>query len=192
MMNHEVPIEVSARHVHLSEHDFKLLFGESGSLTVYKDISQPTQFASNEHVEIVGPKGSLKVRIVGPLRADTQVELSTTDCRQIGLEPLIRVSGDLNGSTGCKIRSQKAEIELRQGVIVAQRHLHISPAEAQKYGLKHGDTISISTSGGRPITFHNVFVRSRAGIDKMSFMIDTDEANAAGLTSGSVGKIVST
>lgn len=189
MTKHKVPIEVSARHLHLSAFDFTRLFGESGSLTIYKKISQPNQFAANEMVEVNGPKGSLKLRVVGPLREETQIELSATDCKKLGIPVVLRISSDLKGTPGCLLVGPASKVELSYGVIVPQRHLHISPSEAKEFGLNHGDKISVSTSGTRPITFHDVYVRSREGIDSMSLMIDTDEANAAGLKGNEIAVI---
>jgi len=188
MIRHKVPIEVSARHIHLSAEDMKILFGSKAELTVKRQISQPGQFAANEMVTIVGPKGALALRVVGPFRQETQVELSITDCRQLGLEPVIHVSGDLANTPGCLLRGPVNELKLTRGVIVPQRHLHIAPAQATKWGLKHGDIISIRTTGERAMTFHHVFVKSRKGVDELSFMLDVDEANAANIRTGDTGE----
>ncbi|OHA54805.1 MAG: hypothetical protein A2388_01620 [Candidatus Veblenbacteria bacterium RIFOXYB1_FULL_43_13] len=184
MTHRSVPIEVSARHIHLSPEHLAALFGNNAALTVFKKISQPGQFAANEAVTILGSKGRLNLRVVGPARPETQVELSSTDAIFLGLKPALRVSGDLNNTSGCRLQGPAGKLELNHGVVVAQRHLHISPQEAYEFGLKHGDIISIKTESTRPVTFHNVYVRSRDGIDELSFMIDTDEANAAGLKGG--------
>ncbi len=190
MIHNSVPIEVSARHIHLSAKHLAKLFGKSYKLKVYRQISQPGQFAAREFVTIVGKRGKIKVRVVGPTRKNTQVELTITDCRQLGLEPILSVSGNLKGSSGCILRGPAGNVNLKRGVIVAQRHLHISPIQARKYHLKHGDLISIKTKGLRSVTWHNVYVQSRAKIDELSFMLDTDEANAAGLTGGEQGVII--
>lgn len=184
MTHRSVPIEVSARHIHLSPEHLAALFGNNAALTVFKKISQPGQFAANEVVTILGSKGRLNLRVVGPARPETQVELSSTDAIFLGLKPALRVSGDLNNTSGCRLQGPAGKLELNHGVVVAQRHLHISPQEAHEFGLKHGDIISIKTESTRSVTFHNVYVRSRDGIDELSFMIDTDEANAAGLKGG--------
>lgn len=185
-----VLVEVSARHVHLSRADAEALFGAGAELHPRKKISQPGQFAAEETVVVIGSRGQLSVRVVGPLRSETQVELAASDCRALGLEPALRVSGTLQGTPGATLEGPRGRVSLRRGVIVAQRHLHVSPDQAAKLGVAHGDRISIRTSGPRPVTFHDVAVRSREGIDELSFMIDTDEANAAGLTGGEAGEIV--
>jgi len=185
-----VLVEVSARHIHLSQADLAKLFGPEAKLQVEHELSQPGQFAAVEKVTIVGPKGKLNCRIIGPVRPATQVELSATDCRLLGLPVVLRVSGTLSGTPGVKLEGPAGSFELSDGVIVAQRHLHISPKQAKDWGLKHGDVISIKTSGLRPVTWHDVFVRSREGIDELSFMIDTDEANAGGLVTGDKGELI--
>lgn len=190
MTHNSVPIEISARHIHLSASDLAALFGQGSELTVLKKISQPGQFAANETVSIIGPKAELQLRIVGPIRQETQVELSLTDAMSLGLEVQTRVSGDLKNTPGGRLVGPRGTVDLKQGVIISQRHLHISPQQASSYDLKHGDIISVKTSGARPVTFHGVFVRSRDGVDELSFMIDTDEANAAGLKGGEAGIIV--
>lgn len=190
MVSRNVLIEVSARHIHLSQEHLLALFGDKYELNVAKPISQPKQFAAQECVEVIGEAGKLKVRVIGPVRAETQVELASSDCRRLGLNCALRLSGTLDGTPGCVLEGPKGRVTLRQGVIVAQRHLHVSPSQAGELGIKHGDTISIRTSGERPVTFHNVAVRSQEGKDDMSFMIDTDEANAAGLRGGEFGEIL--
>jgi putative phosphotransacetylase len=190
MAEHKVLIEVSARHIHLSAEHLEALFGKGAELHVYKKISQPNQFAAVEKVTLVGPKGKLDLRVVGPLRSETQAELSVSDCRTLGLPVVLRVSGNLADTAGAIIEGPQGKVELKQGVIVAQRHLHINPKQAALFGLKHGDVVSVKTNSTRPVTFHDVFVRSREGVDEMSFMIDTDEANAAGINSGEEGIII--
>ena len=185
------PVEVSARHLHLCREHWEVLFGPGAELHEAKKISQPGQFGAKERVDVVGPRGRLSCRVVGPLRKETQVELSVTDCRAIGVDAVLRVSGDLNGTSGARLEGPQGAVELKQGVVVARRHLHINPKQAAEWGLKHGDAVSIRTSGTRPILFHDVFVRSREGLDELSFMIDTDEANAAGLIGAEAGEIVS-
>ena len=190
MAERKVLIEVSARHLHLSQEHMMALFGPDSELHIRKTISQPGQFAAHEIVAVIGPKSILPVRVVGPIRSETQVELTAGDCRALGIEVALRVSGTLDNTPGCMLEGPKGRVTLRQGVIVAQRHLHVSPAQAESLGLKHGDKVSIRTIGTRPVTFHDVFVRSRAGVDELSFMIDTDEANAAGLRGGEEGILV--
>lgn len=190
MIKTKVPIEVSARHAHLSAEHLVKLFGLPAKLTVFKEISQPGQFAANEFVTVVGPKGELRLRVVGPVREQTQVELTLTECKQLGLAAEIRVSGKLDKTGAGRLRGPAGEVELKQGLIIAQRHLHLEPQLAQDWGLRHGDIIAVKTTGLRPLIFHDVYVRSRPGVDKLSFMIDTDEANAAGLKGGEEGIVV--
>lgn len=190
MAERKVPVEVSARHVHLSPDHLEILFGKGVALQPERDISQPGQFAAKEKVTVVGPKGQLSVRVVGPTRRETQVELATSDCRAIGVEPVLRVSGTLSGTAAAKLVGPVGEVPLTQGVMVAQRHLHVNPQQAADLGLAHGDVVSVRTNSSRPVTFHDVFVRSRAGVDELSFMIDTDEANAAGLKGGETGRLI--
>lgn len=187
-----VPIEVSARHIHLSVQDRDILFGEGYEPKVAKEISQPGQFALEEMLKVVGPKNSFEhVRIIGPFRQYTQLEISMTDGYWLGIRPQIARSETLERSIGgVNLVGPQGEIELQSGVIVAQRHLHISPAQAKEWGLKDLGIVSIRAGGVRGLVFDNVVVRSRKGIDELSFMIDTDEANAAGVKQGDQGEIV--
>lgn len=189
MLEHKVPIEVSARHIHLSPEHLEVLFGGGAQLHTLRNISQPGQFAAEEKITVVGPKGQLSVRVVGPVREQTQVELAVSECRLLGIEPVLRVSGSLQGTSAVTLVGPAGKVELTQGVIVAQRHLHINPREAAEWGLRHGNIISIKTTGLRPVTFHDVYVVSREKIDELSFMIDVDEANAAGLKGGEMAVI---
>ena len=187
------PIEISARHIHVSASDVEKLFGAGATLTPLKKISQPDQFLARERVVLRGPKGEIpNVAIVGPARKETQVELSKTDAVRLGVsETPIAVSGAIAESVGgLTLVGSTGTVQLSRGVMIAQRHLHVSPDEAQRLGLQHGDRISIRTNAARPITFHDVAVRSREGIDSLAFHIDTDEANAAGLQHGDTGEIV--
>lgn len=186
------PIEVSARHLHLSPADFTVLFGKGATLTTMMKISQPGQFAANETVKVIGPKGEFpSVRIVGPLRDESQLEIAKTDGFRLGVEPTLAVSGQLKGTTGDVILVGPAgKVVLKHGVIVARRHLHIQPKLAQKYGLQHLSFVTVRTNGTRPVTFHDVVVRSREGIDDLSFQIDTDEGNAAGVTNGDQAEVI--
>lgn len=185
----EVPIEVSARHIHLSPEHVDILFGVGYEFTKLKKISQPGQSASNETVKVSGPKGERKaVRVIIPNREYTQLEVSKTDCYKLGIEPKLAISGDIeNSGGGVTLEGPKGAVELKKGVMVARRHLHVSVEQAQELGLQHMDRVSIQVKGQRGITFHRVVVRSRKGIDELSFMLDTDEANAAGVAEGSKG-----
>ena len=191
MKTFKVPIEVSARHIHLSQTDLEKLFGYGFTLTKKNDLSQSGQFAANETISIAGEKGEIKnVRIIGPVRDDTQLEISITDSYALGMEtPSVRVSGDItNSGKGLKIAGPNGQLDLSNGIIIAQRHLHIEPEKAKEFGIKDGDFLDIKIDGIRSLIFKNVIVRSRANADKFSFQIDTDEANAAGVKTGSEGE----
>lgn len=185
-----VLVETSARHVHLSSQDLETLFGADYQLTNVKDLSQPGQFACKERVTIVGPKRSLEnVSILGPTRSATQVELSMTDARSIGIGAPVRESGDVAGSGSCKIIGPKGAVELPCGVIAAKRHIHATPADAEKFGLKDKQVVSVAVENqGRSLVFGDVVVRVSPTY-AWAMHIDTDEANAAGVTPGTMGKI---
>jgi len=185
----KIPVEVSARHCHLSKKDLGKLFGKGYKPKVLKIISQPGQFAAKEEIKIQGPKGELKVRIVGPLRKETQIELAATDCYKLGLKPVLRVSGNIKGTPGAILIGPKGKIKIKQGVIVAQRHLHLAPNEAKSLKLKSGNLVSVKIKGSRGLIFDNVIVRSGAG-HKKSFQLDTDEGNACGWMPGIKGELI--
>lgn len=179
-MTVKVIAEVSARHVHLSEKDLELLFGKNYILQKKYDLSQPEQFAALEKLEIRGSKNiSLHARVLGPTRAQTQVELSFSDCLLLGIEPVLRLSGDLASSSPVTLVGPQGSVELREGVIVAQRHLHLSETDAQQWQLKDQQEISVKTEGPRELIFHKIKVR--IGNFQTRLHLDTDEANAAGL-----------
>ena len=186
----KVLVETSARHVHVTREHLDILFGEGYELHPKKYLSQPGQYASEERVDVVGPKRTLTgVSILGPVRKETQVELSLTDARTIGVAAPVRESGDIAGSGSCKLVGPKGEVELTEGVIAAMRHLHITPEDAAEMGVQDKQIISVETNcGGRALTFGDVVVRVS---DKFAtrMHIDTDEANAAGI-SGEVEGIV--
>lgn len=173
-------IETSARHVHVTKEALEILFGEGYELTNKKDLSQPGQFACVERVNVVGPKRELaNVSILGPVRSACQVEISATDARSIGVDAVIRESGDIAGTPGCKLVGPKGEIELKEGVIVAKRHIHMTPADAEKFGVKDKEIVSVKAeSAVRGCTFDDVVIRVS---DKfaLAMHIDTDESNAA-------------
>ena len=182
-MKKSVLLETSARHAHLSRRVLDILFGEGYELTHKKDLSQPGQFATNERIQVIGPKGSFpSVSILGPVRPETQVEISATDARSIGLKPPVRESGDLKGSEGCKIVGPKGEVELQDGVIIAKRHIHATPADAEQYGLQ-------VESDGRSLVFGDVVVRVSEKY-ALAMHIDTDESNAAGAVPGMMAEIL--
>ena len=187
----KVLVETSARHVHVTEKDLETLFGAGYQLTKKKDLSQPGQYACVERVDVVGPKKTLSgVSILGPCRNATQVELSLTDARSIGVVAPIRESGDIAGSGACKLVGPCGEVELTEGVIAAKRHIHMTPADAETFGVKDKDTVSVKIDGGdRALTFGEVVVRVS---DKfaLAMHIDTDEANAARISTGMKATIV--
>lgn len=180
----EVPVGVSARHVHVSEADLRTLFGSQSHLTRRNELRQLGQFASEERVNLIGPKGRIDgVRILGPVRSRTQVEISLTDSYKLGVTPPIRNSGDTSGSPGLTIEGPAGSVVIPEGVIVAQRHIHVNPDQAQQLGVSDGQMVRVAASGIRGLVFENVVCRIRA--DFMQEMhIDTDEANAAALKSG--------
>ena len=173
-------IETSARHVHVTQEALEILFGAGYQLTVKKDLSQPGQFASAERVTVVGPKKELAgVSILGPVRAANQVELSATDARSIGVAAVIRESGDIAGTPGCKLIGPAGEVEIAEGVIVAKRHIHMTPADAEQFGVKDKDVVSVKAiSEERGCTFDDVVVRVSTKF-ALAMHIDTDESNAA-------------
>jgi putative phosphotransacetylase len=178
----KVIAEISARHLHLSESDLAKLFGKDYKLKKYKDLSQPGEFAARETVEVIGPKGKFaKVRIIGPSRSKTQVELAASDCRQIGINAVWRISGDHKKTPGAKIKGPKGSIVIKKGVIVPLRHLHISNEQAKLWKLKNKKTVSAKVGGSKALVFKNIVVR--VGDYHTSIHLDTDDANAAGLLS---------
>ena len=185
----KVLIETSARHIHLSQEHVDILFGAGHQLTHKKDLSQPGQFACEERVTVVGPKRELKnVSILGPVRKESQVELSATDARSIGLNAPVRESGVLEGSAPCKLVGPAGEVDLDYGVIVATRHIHISPEDAQAFGVSDKEIVKVKAdSDGRSLIFDDVVVRVSASY-ATAMHIDTDEANACG--GATVGEIV--
>lgn len=190
-MKNKVLVETSARHVHVSEEHLKILFGADASLTFKKALSQPGQFAAEERVTIVGPKKSQpNVSILGPCRKSTQVELSATDARSLGFDVVIRESGDIKGTPGCKIVGPAGEIEISEGVIVAKRHIHVTPEEAKEMGLVDKEIVKVEVaSENRSIIFGDVVIRVRQDF-ATAMHIDTDEANAGGITPNSYGTII--
>lgn len=192
MENNEVLVEISARHVHVTEEDLETLFGKGYQLTVKKELSQPGQFASNEKVKVIGTKGEFPaVSILGPCRKATQVEISLTDARSIGVSAPVRESGDVAGSGACKLVGPAGEVELKEGVIAAKRHIHATEADAERMGLTNGQIVSVEipTSNERSLTFGDVVVRVSNSY-ALAMHIDTDESNAAGMAPNSIGKII--
>lgn len=189
-MSYEVKIGLSNKHLHLSEEHIEVLFGKGHTLTPTKDLVQPGQFACEEKVDIVGPKSTLKgIRVLGPARKETQVELAMTDARGIGIKAPIRESGKLEGTPGCKLVGPCGEVELDHGVIVALRHVHLSAAQAEEAGVKDKDIVSIKIEGERGLVFDNVLVRAGEGHER-EVHLDTDEGNAAGCGPDAVCTII--
>ena len=185
-----VIVEISARHLHLSQEHLDILFGAGHQLTPKKDLSQPGQFACEEKVEVVGPKGSLKMSVLGPVRPATQVEISLTDARSIGVKAPIRESGVVEGSGACKLVGPCGEVDLAEGVMVAKRHLHIIPEDAEKAGIVDKQIVKLALkSEGRSLVFDDVIARvsSKAAT---AVHLDTDEANAAGISGTVEGEII--
>lgn len=189
-MKTEFPIANSNKHVHLTTEHIAALFGEGYELTHVKDLSQPNQFASNEFVDIVGTKGTVAhVRVLGPARAQTQVEVLVTDTYKLGVPVVIRDSGKLAGTPGCKLVGPCGEVELSEGVIVAARHVHMSPTDAEEFGVKDGDIIDVEVEGPRALVFKNVLVRSGA-THALEMHVDNEEGNAAGVKNGQLVKLI--
>ncbi len=189
-MEKKVLVEISARHVHVSREALDILFGAGYELTNKKDLSQPGQYACEEKVTVVGSKGSLKASILGPVRPDSQVELSLTDARSIGVVAPIRESGDIAGSGACKLVGPCGEVELTEGVIAAKRHIHMTPEDAEQFGLVDKQVVSVKVpTEGRSLTFGDVVVRVSEKFS-LAMHIDTDEANAAAVPGSCMGDII--
>lgn len=186
-----VPIEVSARHVHLSQNVAEVLFGKNYKFNIRKNLSQPGQYACEERIDIIGPRNSLNsASILSPFRQETQVEISLTDARKIGLKPPVRESGDLCGTPGCILRGPNGEVDLESGVIIAKRHIHMHTDDAIKIGVKNGRVCEVrAKSDERFITFGDVVIRVS---DKFSLAmhIDTDESGAMNWLPGITGAVV--
>lgn len=185
-----IMVETSARHLHVTPQDLETLFGAGHELTPKKDLSQPGQFACEEKVTVVGPRGEMKMSILGPVRKATQVEVSLTDARALGLTPPVRESGDIAGSAPCKLVGPAGEVELKEGVIVAKRHIHMRPEDAERFGVKDKQIVSVKlNTEGRSLIFGDTVVRVRSDF-ALAMHIDTDEANAAGAKGNVDGEII--
>lgn len=190
MIHKEVPIGVSARHIHLSEEHVELLFGEGYQLTEMKPLSQPGQYAANETVAVVGPKGTFaKVRILGPARKQTQLEVSRTDAFALGINPPVRESGNTKGSAGIKLQGPAGEVEIEEGVIVAARHIHFHTSDAERFEIADKQLLKVRFEGERGVVFENVVARVSEQF-ALDMHIDTDEANAAGVKNGDKAVII--
>lgn len=181
-----IPVGVSNRHCHLTREHFKILFGAAAEPKRVKDIKQPGFYAAEEMISVKGPKGVLhKIRLVAPYRDHTQIELAVTDALAIGVKPPVRESGQVKGSAGATLIGPAGQVELKEGVIIAQRHLHFSPDEAKALGIESGEFVRVraGTGAGRAVVFEDVIVRVGPKYS-LEFHVDTDEANASGLKTG--------
>lgn len=178
-MKHKIPIEISAKHMHISREDFERLFGEGKELTFVKELSQPGQFLAKERVSIEGSRGKMEnMAILGPFRKETQVELAITDARKLGIKRVIRQSGDIEGTPGCRINGPAGSIDLEKGVIVAKRHIHMTPSDAIRMRVKDNDEVFVITqSFERALIYANVVVRVHPDF-VLAMHVDTDEGNA--------------
>ncbi|HVJ48230.1 phosphate propanoyltransferase [Desulfitobacterium sp.] len=184
METFKVNVGISNRHIHLSPEDLETLFGAGYKLTPTKDLSQPGQFATAEQVTLVGPKGSMEgVRILGPVRKATQIELAATDTFKLGVKPPVRDSGDLRGTPGLEVVGPKGKIQLEHGTVIAARHIHMTPEDAKKYNLKDGDHVKVAVDGPRAGVFERVLIRVSPNY-ALDMHVDTDEGNAFGLKNG--------
>lgn len=184
-----VPLEASGRHVHVTENQAMTLFGHK--LTPKRPLSQPGQFLSNERVAVVGPKGELhNVAVLGPERKEAQVEISLTDGRTLGITPPVRMSGDVTNTPGATLIGPIGQVDLKQGVIAAQRHIHVSPEDGKRLGLQDKQVVKLRTFTRRPVVFDDVVVRIHKDF-ATSVHLDYDEANACGFQNGDVGRILS-
>ncbi len=190
-MDNRIPIETSARHIHLSEKDFKALFGEDAEMTFEKELSQPGQFLCAERANIIGPKSTYEnVAILGPYRKESQVEIALTDARKLGIRGVIRQSGDIDGTPGCTLTAGENSLNLDKGVIVAKRHIHMTPNEAIKFNVKDNDVVCVITkSFERALIYADVIVRVNKNF-RLAMHVDTDEANAVANETSPYGVIV--
>lgn len=176
-----VPVGISNRHIHLSQADLDQLFGAGYQLTPMKELSQPGQFACKETVTICGPKGAIeKVRVLGPVRKETQIEIVAGDFFKLGVKAPAKLSGDLAGTPGITVVGPKGSVQTAQGLIVAQRHIHMAPADAQAYGVQDGQIVKIRVGGLRGGLYDNVAIRVTTS-SKLECHLDTEEANAMGV-----------
>ena len=190
-MSKKVPVEVSARHLHLTKEVFETLFGVGQKLNYKRELSQPGEYLCEERVDVVGPKKTLKgVSTLGPFRKFTQVEVSLTDARSIGITAPVRGSGDIAGSGACKLVGPAGEVELKEGVIAAKRHIHVKPENADELGVSDNEIVGVKlVTDDRTLIFGDVLVRVSPSFST-SMHIDTDEANAAGASGELFGEII--
>lgn len=185
-----IPIGVSNRHIHLSPEHVEALFGPGHELTPFRELSQKGQFAARETVTLIGPKGIITgVRVLGPSRGASQVEISRTDGYALGIHPPVRLSGDIAGTPGITVAGDKGVVVLQEGLIVAKNHVHMSPEDALRYQVEDGDSLIVQTLGDRPVLFADVIVRVSPRFS-LDLHMDTDEANAASLKSGDLVRMI--
>ncbi|WP_312469529.1 phosphate propanoyltransferase [Neobacillus sp.] len=185
-----VPIAASNRHIHLSPEHVERLFGKGYELNKLKDLSQPNQFAAKEIVTLIGPKGKIQsVRVLGPARGSTQVEVSLYDGFTLGVKPPIRNSGDISGSESITIQGPRGQITINEGLICAARHIHMHTSDSESFGVSDGDLVQVKVDGSRGVIFSNVLIRVSPKY-KLEMHIDLDEANAASIKNGQQGEIV--
>jgi len=189
LSNFAVPVGVSNRHLHLSETDLRTLFGSAAALTYKKPLSQEGQFVSEETVTLAGPKGSMTVRVLGPARPQTQVEVTLTDAYKLGIAPPVRDSGDLDGSAGGELIGPAGRVVLTEGVIVVHRHIHVRTEDALRKGVKDRDRVTVRVDTERGGVFTDVLVRVDPSFN-LEFHIDTDESNAFALKNGDVAEVI--
>ena len=183
-----VPLEASGRHVHMTEEQARTLFGHG--LTPERELSQPGQHLCRERVTVIGPKGEFRnVAVLGPARKEAQVEISLTDGKTLGLEPPLQLSGDVTGSPGCTLAGPRGQVVLNRGVIVAQRHIHLTPEDGERFGVVNGQVVSLQTFTSRPCIFQDVAVRISPDF-AAAVHLDFDEANACGFRKGDLGRIL--
>ncbi|MDX5475804.1 MAG: phosphate propanoyltransferase [Bacillaceae bacterium] len=186
----EIPIAASNRHIHLSPEHVERLFGRGYMLNKQKDLSQPNQFAAKETVTLIGPKGKIpNVRVLGPARGATQVEISLFDGFTLGVKPPIRNSGDIKGSASITIQGPRGQVTIPEGLICAARHIHMHTSDAERFGVSDGDLVQVKVNGERGVIFSNVLIRVSKRY-KLEMHIDLDEANAANLENGQLGEII--
>ena len=186
----EFLVEASGRHVHLSQEHVEALFGKGYQLTPAKELSQPGQYAAKERIRVIGPKGEFSnVVILGPCRNFSQVELSMTDCRDIGIKGVLRESGKISGTPGILLGVRDTYLRLEEGAIVAKRHIHMTPEDARNFNVKDGEVVKVRINGERPLIFDDVLIRVKDTF-KLAMHIDYDEANASGFKTGSTGIII--
>lgn len=178
-MSIKIPIETSARHIHISKEDFETLYGKDAQLHYIKELSQPGQYLCRERLNVIGPRGTFEnMAILGPFRKETQIELSLTDTRKLGIPGIIRQSGDIEGTPGCILKGPEGELEISRGVIVAKRHIHMTPDNALTLNVRDNDEVFVLTkSYGRTLIYADVVVRVSWDY-RLAMHVDTDEANA--------------